>query len=120
MEINDIKQLIDILIPGFDDIPSGNDAGVFDFLNSYYHSNWNPYLILIEGINDLSEKKFGQKFSDIDLIKKNEIVLDVESYLADTFTIFRDDCFKGYFAHHKWRDGKGKIIWSKLGYHPLI
>jgi hypothetical protein len=120
MEVNDIKHLVDIIIPGFDDIPSGNEAGVFDFLNSYYRSNWNSYLTLIRGINELSRKKFGQKFSDIELQKQIEITSDAELYLADAFIIFRDDCFKGYFAHPKWRNGKGKNIWSKLGYQPAL
>jgi hypothetical protein len=120
MEINNIKILIDIIIPGFDDIPSGTDAGVFDFLNSYYRANWNSYLNLIRGINELSVKRYGKSFVDLSCDERIDITVDAESYLNDQFIIFRDDCFKGYFSHPKWRKGKGKTIWSKLGYQPIL
>jgi len=120
MENDNFALLIDVLIPGFDDKPSGSQAGVLDFLHRYDRANWTAYRLLLDAVQQASKATNNREFADLSISERIAVMSQVASASPDLFAIFRNDSYKGYFAHPKWRNGKGMEIWSKLGFQPVL
>ncbi|GJM15551.1 MAG: hypothetical protein DHS20C13_08780 [Thermodesulfobacteriota bacterium] len=117
-------RLIETLIPNVNDAPSGVEAGVQYYLvkalNAHRKNILPSYEVILKSLEIISKEFYKNTFWKLDDDHAEIVVSKVQVIESGAFESVRNLVFEGYFAHPRWRDGKGKSVWSAIGFRPIL